>query len=256
MNTKNQENDSTRERILSAAKKKFAQKGFLGARMGEIAEEAEVNKSLIHYYFANKETLYRQVVSKAFGLGQRQEISIYAGKWPLSTSQKLYIIFYFIIHLTLRARDRDMYRLLFWEIVEGNTFHEQGIKEFVIPIYSLIIGIIREGTAKGEFETRDPQLLTMFTVFSIFHYNLDKEIMGETPVFKELYGDKSDNDIFMTLIENLFKTLCPHGKPLQVPVIPDELQQFLNRLIDTASSESKEGYAEELLWKIREVLAD
>jgi len=46
---------------LDAALEEFAAKGFSGARVGDIAERAGLNKQLINYYFDNKEGLYREV---------------------------------------------------------------------------------------------------------------------------------------------------------------------------------------------------
>ena len=57
---------STEERILEAAKKVFHTKGYDGARMQEIADEAGVNKSLVHYYFRNKENIFQAVFEDAF----------------------------------------------------------------------------------------------------------------------------------------------------------------------------------------------
>ncbi len=56
----------TEERILEAAKTIFHHKGFEGARMQEIADEAGINKSLLHYYFRTKENLFDAVFKAAF----------------------------------------------------------------------------------------------------------------------------------------------------------------------------------------------
>lgn len=50
------------KRILAAARKEFIAKGLAGARMQAVADEAGVNKALLHYYFRNKEKLYGKVV--------------------------------------------------------------------------------------------------------------------------------------------------------------------------------------------------
>ncbi|PCH70672.1 MAG: TetR family transcriptional regulator [Bacteroidales bacterium] len=55
----------TQEIILKAAKKIFAQKGLSGARMQEIADEAGINKALLHYYYRSKEKLFEQVFDAA-----------------------------------------------------------------------------------------------------------------------------------------------------------------------------------------------
>ncbi len=53
--------NTTEIAILSAAKKIFSFKGKDGATMQEIANEAGINKALLHYYFRNKDLLFEQV---------------------------------------------------------------------------------------------------------------------------------------------------------------------------------------------------
>lgn len=64
-----QEELNTEELILAAARKVFTHKGFDGARMQDIADEAGINKSLLHYYFRSKDKLFEaifNVVLKSF----------------------------------------------------------------------------------------------------------------------------------------------------------------------------------------------
>jgi len=58
--------ENTEEKILNAAKKVFVTKGSDGARMQEIADEAGINKSLLHYYYRSKEKLFAAVFKFAF----------------------------------------------------------------------------------------------------------------------------------------------------------------------------------------------
>ena len=53
--------ESTEARILAAAKKVFVARGMTGARMQDIADEAGINKALLHYYFKNKEKLFEMI---------------------------------------------------------------------------------------------------------------------------------------------------------------------------------------------------
>jgi TetR/AcrR family transcriptional regulator len=60
---------STEEKILTAAKKVFLTRGMDGARMQDIADEAGINKALLHYYFRSKDQLFEKIfleVSSAF----------------------------------------------------------------------------------------------------------------------------------------------------------------------------------------------
>jgi len=52
----------TKKKIMVAAYKEFAERGFDGARMQKIAERAKINKAMLHYYFKDKETLYETVM--------------------------------------------------------------------------------------------------------------------------------------------------------------------------------------------------
>ena len=55
-------------RILLAAEKIFALKGYVGASMVDIAAEVELPKSNLHYYFSTKEALYRAVLDGLLAL--------------------------------------------------------------------------------------------------------------------------------------------------------------------------------------------
>lgn len=49
------------EKILAAARKVFMSKGMAGARMQDIADEAGINKALLHYYFRDKDKLFETI---------------------------------------------------------------------------------------------------------------------------------------------------------------------------------------------------
>lgn len=58
--------ENTEKRILNAARKIFYEKGLAGARMEEIAQEAEINKAMLHYYFRSKQKLFDKILQEAF----------------------------------------------------------------------------------------------------------------------------------------------------------------------------------------------
>ena len=57
----------TRERILDAADRVFTRKGTASGRTQEIADEAGVNKALVHYYFGTKAALADAIFARALG---------------------------------------------------------------------------------------------------------------------------------------------------------------------------------------------
>ncbi|MDX1406972.1 MAG: TetR family transcriptional regulator [Saprospiraceae bacterium] len=56
--------ESAEERIKQAAVKIFTARGLAGARMQDIADEAGLNKALVHYYFRNKRRLFELVFTE------------------------------------------------------------------------------------------------------------------------------------------------------------------------------------------------
>lgn len=52
---------NTEDRIIKAATEVFIKKGFIGARMREIADHAQINKGLLHYYFKSKQALFESI---------------------------------------------------------------------------------------------------------------------------------------------------------------------------------------------------
>ena len=58
--------EASKKRILETAARIFAQKGYSGARIDEIAKEAQVNKALIYYYFESKESILNELFTDFF----------------------------------------------------------------------------------------------------------------------------------------------------------------------------------------------
>lgn len=59
----------SKELLLEAAKRVFAAKGYEGATVKDLADEAGVNVSLVSYHFGGKENLYRSCL-EGFGLSR------------------------------------------------------------------------------------------------------------------------------------------------------------------------------------------
>lgn len=56
--------EQSKKKILAVAEKVFAQKGFDGARVDEIAKKAGVNKALLYYYFKSKKQILEEIIGQ------------------------------------------------------------------------------------------------------------------------------------------------------------------------------------------------
>jgi TetR/AcrR family transcriptional regulator len=57
---------NTEAKILEAAKTIFIEEGYIGSSMQQIADEAGINKALLHYYYRNKEKLFHAAFAAIF----------------------------------------------------------------------------------------------------------------------------------------------------------------------------------------------
>ncbi len=57
---------ATKRRILDSAKEVFLEKGYDGARMLDIANKADINKSMLNYYFRYKKNLFEEIFEDIF----------------------------------------------------------------------------------------------------------------------------------------------------------------------------------------------
>lgn len=85
---------STEERILLAAKNVFHKRGFDGTRMQEIADEAGINKALVHYYFRSKNNLFQAVFEDAFSTLLLRLNEIFFSEGTLQQKIEIFLNYY------------------------------------------------------------------------------------------------------------------------------------------------------------------
>lgn len=253
-----QDDVKAKERILEAAEREFIDKGFNGARLGEIAKQAGVNKALIYYYFKDKEKLYEESVNRLFGIGRRKGISVYAPGMDLTPSQKIYIVIYMMhkitTNLSLNEKESGRLRIIMWELLEGNKMHERALRENFLPAKMMIQEIVEEGVKSGDFETEDHVLLVISIMSFANDYKIDREIFGGTSLFNEIYEGRTSDDMFRFVVSNVFKSLSPPGKPLSVPEVPSDIMEFVDILTENLVKDIRDGFVQEVVEKIRDLL--
>lgn len=82
---------SSEEKILEAAKRVFLRDGYHGARMEAIAQEADVNKALVHYYFRSKDKLFEAIFEELKGGLLPKVGEIFKADIPLFDKIRLFV---------------------------------------------------------------------------------------------------------------------------------------------------------------------
>lgn len=63
--------------ILNIALKEFSKFGFEGTSINRVSSLCEVNDSLLHYHFGNKEDLWKKAVSRAFDAYMKESVATF-----------------------------------------------------------------------------------------------------------------------------------------------------------------------------------
>ena len=101
--------DRTRRRILGAALKEFAARGFSGARVDQIARHATTNKRMLYHYFGNKGGLFRAVLRQKMN-DRMTSVAAQIPDSDLASSLPLWF--------RQNCQDTDWVRLLAWESLQ------------------------------------------------------------------------------------------------------------------------------------------
>lgn len=104
---------STRDRVLDAAKRLFARKGFDGASVRAICEAAEASSNAVTYHFGSKQALFTEIVdhwtSEQLDLAER----LLAAKPESREEFRVRLALFLGEALEAFHRERDVVRILF-----------------------------------------------------------------------------------------------------------------------------------------------
>lgn len=82
---------TTEHRILEAARRVFHAKGMHGARMQDIADQAGINKAMLHYYFRSKDQLFEAVFREALQQAFPKFEELWGSDKPLVRKIELFV---------------------------------------------------------------------------------------------------------------------------------------------------------------------
>ena len=168
------ENDC-RATLIAAATPLFAERGFHGVSVRELASAAGMNLSMISYYFGGKEALYAAVLTEQFAiLRQLPEITALAGD-PLGK-------FEFYIRATVDRYRKNPYLLRFYtsELTNPTASFELIVKPAIRRVIEHLQEIFREGLSAGQFRRElDPRDTILALAGMINFYFLLEPVTGE-----------------------------------------------------------------------------
>lgn len=144
------------QHIIETALHLFAEKGFEGASVRDIAEKAGVNVAMVNYYFGSKDKLFEKIVEYKTSITKGSLDEIQKNK-SLTSFQKIEAIIDSYIERLFT--NRKFHRLIQQEMILNQREDLQtSIVNILVQNAFIIKNIIDAGIKKGDFKKVDVEL--------------------------------------------------------------------------------------------------
>jgi AcrR family transcriptional regulator len=173
--------DITRERIMKAAERLFAERGYDATSIRAIVAKARVNQAAINYHFDGKDGLYREVLRAAFRALTEQQLE-HADEMKAMSREAALVEF---IRRQLRPLlGRDEYsrhmRILNWETVRPTAVFRKLLSEEAAPFMGLAVELVRRFQPEADQRTLTAAAVWLVGQCSVFLRN--REQLADPPL--------------------------------------------------------------------------
>jgi len=134
------------DKILNAAERIFAEKGYYRARLAEIAKFAGVAEGTVYEYFGNKEKLLLSIPDRHFRRYMDDLPEVFEIRNPIRKLRR-FIKYYF----SLFSNERDFLKTFLIQIQLSRRFYGTEHFERFVKFFRIIEQIVEEGKSQGCF---------------------------------------------------------------------------------------------------------
>jgi AcrR family transcriptional regulator len=165
----------TRERILKAAERLFADRGYEATSVRAIVAKARVNQAAINYHFAGKDGLYREVLRAAFRALTEHQLA-HAEETQAMPREKALAEFVRDQLRPLLARDviSRHIRIFNWEAVRPTAVFRKLVSEEATPFMGLAVDLVRRFLPEADQRTLTVAAVWLIGQCSIFVRNREQ----------------------------------------------------------------------------------
>lgn len=203
--------DLTRHNILEVATSEFADKGYSGARVDEIAARTHTTKRMIYYYFTDKEGLYQAVLERSYSqIRDRERELDTEGLTPTDAIRA-------IASLTFDHHEHnpDFIRLVSTEnILRGEHIRKsEALSNLGNPAAELLESILTRGQSEGLFRTDVDALDVHMAISSFCVFRLSNRYTFEALFGRDL-TDPAHRDHLRTMLGEMIIAFLTSTTPL------------------------------------------
>jgi TetR/AcrR family fatty acid metabolism transcriptional regulator len=171
-----------RRAILHAAVRVFADKGYHGCRIADVARAANVAYGLVYHYFRNKEELLESVFAEQWTILINAIQAIDEG--PGTAAEKIAAMFGFVFDVYKTAP--AAVRVLILEVTRTpNALRAGSTRETFERAVHLVADVVRQGQARGELRPELDPVLAASGLLGALELAVSGMVMGFVPAGSE-----------------------------------------------------------------------
>ncbi|HZC54461.1 MAG TPA: CerR family C-terminal domain-containing protein [Xanthobacteraceae bacterium] len=175
----------TRDRIMKAAERLFAERGYDGTSIRAIVAKARVNQAAINYHFEGKDGLYREVLRAAFR-GMTEDQLAHAKDMKTMSREDALGEFIRRQLRPLMARDESSrhMRIFNWETVRPTPVFRSLVAEEAAPFMGMAADLVRRFLPDADRRTLTVASIWLIGQCGVFLRNRDR--LSEPPIGLDL----------------------------------------------------------------------
>ncbi|MDE3248220.1 MAG: TetR/AcrR family transcriptional regulator [Bacteroidota bacterium] len=197
-----------KQHILEHALELFAEKGFEGTSIRDLAARADVNVAMVNYYFGSKEKLFEQLVAHKAAYA-RVALEELANNPNYSEIEKVDMII--DNHIKKLFGNRKFHRVLHQELMLSQREALQAaIVEIIYPNSLIMRGVIESGMKSGLFKKVDAPLVIATITGTINQVLLSRRMCNKLLNKDEAYVPYDDTRFAKRLADHLKQMIRAH----------------------------------------------
>ena len=148
--------DDTRQRIINAAKKRFAHYGYSKTTMADLAVDCDMSPGNLYRYFPGKLDIAEEIAREA-SIRTAEQLSYILTRPGRSAAERLHDFLFEDLRETFHALEQDPKIVEMAQIItaERPHFHNEGIARE----REVLLRILEYGNMSGEFSVADPEFI-------------------------------------------------------------------------------------------------